>query len=238
MIAAQWEQNFQDLKDYKERHGTLKVSIKTHKNLNSWCDHQRRQNKLGRMTDERRAKLDSIGFIWQVQAKGPDPMACRKDEQWFMNYNQLVEYHKQHGHIMVPRKDDDGNDIPLGIWLNTQRKNYKASLMPEDRKRLLESLGIVWNITSTRQQENFNQMYSLLQEFHMRHGHCHVSYQGEDANPKLANWISYQRKLYSVSSSSLYCLVRLSLFQRRNPTLIFYVPFFVRCSLESLSQVI
>jgi hypothetical protein len=140
---AEWEQNFQHLKEYKEQYGTLdNLSETTHKRLNNWCTYQRRQNRLGRLTDEQRAKLDSIDFEYECNDQGDNWL-------WYTSYKELVEYHKQHGHSMVPRYDNDGNEIPLARWIIHQRESYKDSRMPDNRKRLLESLGIFREIKVT-----------------------------------------------------------------------------------------
>lgn len=60
---------------------------------------QRRQLKAkndGRpsmMTDERKVKLDSLGFLWKV----------RERADWNDRYEQLLEYKKENGHCVVPQ---------------------------------------------------------------------------------------------------------------------------------------
>lgn len=60
---------------------------------------QRRQLKAkldGRpsmMTDERKEKLDALGFLWKV----------RERADWNDRYEQLLEYKKENGHCVVPQ---------------------------------------------------------------------------------------------------------------------------------------
>jgi hypothetical protein len=67
-----WEEKFIDLRKYKELHGNFKVPLSSSKYraLSTWVTNQRRfYNRLcrgesSRMTSERIAKLNTIGFIW------------------------------------------------------------------------------------------------------------------------------------------------------------------------------
>ena len=45
------------------------------------------------MTDERKEKLDAIGFLWKV----------RERADWNDRYQELVEYKNENGHCVVPQ---------------------------------------------------------------------------------------------------------------------------------------
>ena len=45
------------------------------------------------MTDERKEKLDALGFLWKV----------RERADWNDRYEQLLEYKKENGHCVVPQ---------------------------------------------------------------------------------------------------------------------------------------
>jgi hypothetical protein len=69
-LTIPWEARFDQLADYKLKHGTCSVSRKDppHKSLASWVMNQRtqlrllRQGKPSHMTQDRAIKLDNIGF--------------------------------------------------------------------------------------------------------------------------------------------------------------------------------
>ena len=70
-----------------------------HPNSLSGVTDQRRQLKAkqdgrpSQMTDDRKQKLDALGFIWKV----------RERADWNDRYEQLLEYKKENGHCVVPQ---------------------------------------------------------------------------------------------------------------------------------------
>ena len=98
------------------------------------------------MTDERRARLDSLGFVWDAEGEVRDAQR----EAWNERCRQLAEFRHQHGHVNVPR--DYG---PLGNWVYTQRRGVG---MTDERRARLDSLGFVWNLRAAAWNENFRQL--------------------------------------------------------------------------------
>jgi hypothetical protein len=74
-LAAVWEKSFQLLQQYKEREGNCLVP-KNHKegdvNLGSWVLTQRKAASAGTLSDERRQRLNDIGFEWVVKLSPDD----------------------------------------------------------------------------------------------------------------------------------------------------------------------
>eukprot|EP00814_Leptocylindrus_danicus_P002452 CAMPEP_0116025168 /NCGR_PEP_ID=MMETSP0321-20121206/12860_1 /TAXON_ID=163516 /ORGANISM="Leptocylindrus danicus var. danicus, Strain B650" /LENGTH=303 /DNA_ID=CAMNT_0003497255 /DNA_START=851 /DNA_END=1762 /DNA_ORIENTATION=+ len=70
-----WMRNFEELMEYKEKHGDCLVPrmYEGNRNLGNWVHTQRqvyrnkRKAKTTRMTEEHQHKLDEIGFVWNVQ---------------------------------------------------------------------------------------------------------------------------------------------------------------------------
>jgi superfamily II DNA or RNA helicase len=67
--AAIWEQRFQELADFKEKHEHCFVSreLGAKPELINWCNYQRQQKKRGRLSKEQINKLESIGFKWSLR---------------------------------------------------------------------------------------------------------------------------------------------------------------------------
>lgn len=65
----QWNIMFERLKDYKDRMGDCLVPQKypEDKALGVWVASQRSSNKANTLTEERKEKLDSIGFVWRLK---------------------------------------------------------------------------------------------------------------------------------------------------------------------------
>jgi len=61
-----WEEKYAELQSYKERLGNCDVPQRWPENqsLGIWVDHQRQAKKKGKLSQERIAKMDAIGFVW------------------------------------------------------------------------------------------------------------------------------------------------------------------------------
>lgn len=81
-----------------------------------------------RLTDERRQRLESIGFIWAAREgeKGTEPGRIIRnsyDDQWDSMFDKLKEYKEKYGNCLVPKRYKE--NPRLGTWCDTQRVQYK-----------------------------------------------------------------------------------------------------------------
>ena len=71
--------------------------------------------------------------------------------------------------------------------------------MTEERVHKLEEIGFVWDSSDKgsfkKDDEAWMQMFEQLMGYKEQHGDCLVPKRYED-NPKLANWVNTQRKVY------------------------------------------
>ena len=88
---------------------------------------------------------------------------------WIEMYHRLVAYKKDHKDTEVPTRY--GLDPQLGIWANNQRAlNRKKKMMTKERKRLLNSVGFAWKL-STRNKAPWEEMYQRLVSYNKEHEH-------------------------------------------------------------------
>jgi superfamily II DNA or RNA helicase len=130
-LTEDWETNFAALERFKQREGNARPSQK-HKedglNLGLWVTNQR--TVKDRLSPERIARLDQLGFSW-------DPLT----EDWETNFAALERFKQREGNARPSQKhQEDG--LNLGLWVTNQRK-AKDRLSPERIARL-ESLGFIW----------------------------------------------------------------------------------------------
>ena len=125
------------------------------------------------MTEERKRLLISIGFAWEPSTT------------WEEMYQRLVAYKKEHKHTIVPSNYKE--DPPLAHWVGTQRGVHKKKKMAEERKRLLISIGFVWELSTT-----WEEMYQQLVAYKKEHTDTNVSYNYKEY-PKLGHWVANQR---------------------------------------------
>mmetsp|Transcript_27022 Transcript_27022/g.53988 ORF Transcript_27022/g.53988 Transcript_27022/m.53988 type:complete len:766 (+) Transcript_27022:49-2346(+) len=90
------------------------------------------KRKKKRLSQERIAQLDSIGFAWSHD---------KQYKSWDERFNDLQEYKRVNGNTRVPRSSGS-----LGEWVHMQRKMYHKSDKNFMAKRAprLESIGFEW----------------------------------------------------------------------------------------------
>ncbi|KAG7355190.1 helicase domain protein [Nitzschia inconspicua] len=145
-MSDRWNDRYHDLKAFVKKHGHCHVPIKYKDNilLSRWIKRQRYQWKLkqeGRqssLTDARQVKLEKLGFLWDVRSI-----------VWDIRYQELVEFHKRHGHCNV---SINCKDFPkLGTWVKCQRRQYCLMIsghkthMTPSRVQLLQKVGFSWS---------------------------------------------------------------------------------------------
>lgn len=136
-----WFIQFEELQQYKSKHGDCNVKSDENKSLMEWVKRQRHAYKHTKMSEERIKMLNSIGFSWT------------KTKKWHDHFEALKQYKLQHGDCNVPpRMKYDGvvhspGTYQLGSWLKYQRDQYKKMLkglpnhLTKYRIELLESIG-------------------------------------------------------------------------------------------------
>jgi hypothetical protein len=143
--AEQWNERFADLEEFRNQTGHCLVphNFADNASLAQWVKRQRYQYKLkeerrhSTLTDERLAKLEAMGFIWDSHKA-----------VWEEKFKALYSFRAKHGHANVPSKY---NDKPLAIWVKCQRRQHKLFLKGErsainmERVYKLESVDFVWN---------------------------------------------------------------------------------------------
>jgi superfamily II DNA or RNA helicase/DNA-binding TFAR19-related protein (PDSD5 family) len=183
-LTAQWEEAFRELSAYHQEHGncSFKVSYVTESGfkLGGWSNIQRQNLKNNRLSDDRKQRLDALGFIW-------DPT----HEAWEQGFRELHSYQKEHGNCTVGSTYITDTGYKLGQWVSAQRSAFSTSSLPLERKQRLESLGFVWDLQIERWEEGFGE----LSAYHQEHGDCEFfqSYVTETGF-KLGVWADTQRQ--------------------------------------------
>ena len=109
--------------------------------------------------------------------------------RWNSNFELLKQYKDREGHCIAPHShQEDGKH--LGHWLSTQRKDKAKETLDIDKENCLTAIGIVWN-PLTQQWED---MYSLLEQYKDREGHCNAPHNHQEDGKYLGHWLSTQRK--------------------------------------------
>jgi hypothetical protein len=79
-------------------------------------------------------------------------------------------------------------DFNLGDWVRSRRAS-RDNIAP-DRKKLLESVGFVWEVLDTSWEDDF----ASLEVFAARESHCQVPIHHLEGHYRLGQWVSQQRR--------------------------------------------
>ncbi len=184
--GAQWEDGFQRLREYVERHGDARVrksyTVDGYR-LGGWINNQRTIYSRGTLEADRQRRLEELsGWVW-------DPYA----DAWEEGFSRLREYVERHGDARVPTsyKVDGYN---LGRWVCKQRGSYLKGTFEADRQQRLQDLpGWAWDADAAKWEDGFQR----LREYVERHGDARVRKSYTVDGYRLGGWINNQRTIYS-----------------------------------------
>ena len=171
-----WNGMFEKLNAYKRNYGDCLVPIEyaEDKQLGYWVVTQCTQRKANRLAAERKAKLDSIGFVWESH-----------EQSWNRMFEKLKIYKQNYGDCLVPKEYDE--DKSLGLWVRAQRMQRKANRLEAERKAKLDSIGFVWE----SHEQSWNKMFEKLKIYKQNHGDCLVPTE-YDKDKSLGQWVMMQ----------------------------------------------
>mmetsp|Transcript_24409 Transcript_24409/g.37594 ORF Transcript_24409/g.37594 Transcript_24409/m.37594 type:complete len:438 (+) Transcript_24409:132-1445(+) len=175
-----WEDMFARLEAYKEEYGDCLVpkGYQKDRHLVKWVTNQRTDYRKDRIEDERKERLEAIGFKWNVYG-----------DRWNEMFDRLKEYKAKYGDCMVPVKWTE--DTKLGRWVIDQR--HRKFVLSDERISKLDSIGFTWKA------KKWDDMYERLLEYKLKYGDCLVpQYCKEDL--KLGTWVIHQRSRKSTLS--------------------------------------
>ncbi|OEU11236.1 hypothetical protein FRACYDRAFT_150337, partial [Fragilariopsis cylindrus CCMP1102] len=176
----QWEENFASLEKFNEKVGHCNVPryyIEKGLNLGRWLDTQRANRKKGIIDDGRERRLEIAGVIWE-------PFS----HQWEEIFALLETFKQKHGHCNVPVIYQEGGES-LREWLRTQRKNKRNGILDNIRQERLTKLGVIMDPIT----HEWEKMFTLLETFKQKHGHCNVPQRHKEEGQRLGFWLNYQR---------------------------------------------
>ena len=182
-----WQDMYTALLEYQSIHGDLNVPSKyvteNGQPLGRWLIHQTVLHFKGTLSREHEEKLESIGVIWRTN-----------DAKWAFMYKLAAEYQKEYGNLNIPQNYTTSDDQALGIWLQTQRNNYRDGKLKPERIKLLEDIGINWHL---KQCYSWEEMYILAAEYYKTNGNLAIprSYKAPNG-ANLGTWLSSQRQKY------------------------------------------
>ncbi|WP_155267733.1 Helicase associated domain protein [Ruminococcus albus] len=129
-----WDENFERLSEFVEQHGRFPDNSDANtdpenKVIYVWANSQRTAKNRGQLSDERIAKLDSIGSPWD-----------KHEAEWANAFEMLKSYFGERGSLTGSNEVVDG--YKLGKWYQRQVDLYLSGNMQEHRVERFQKAGI------------------------------------------------------------------------------------------------
>lgn len=120
-----WQENWERTLSFYKKEGRWPKT--TDGPLGSWLNTQRKARRQGVLSSDRLSRMEKAGFMWGG------------DDIWYSNYEKLKMFYHEKGRWPTAREGK------LGTWCFVQRRVYKKGELNEERKRLLDTIGFLWN---------------------------------------------------------------------------------------------
>jgi hypothetical protein len=125
----------------------------------------------------------------------------QQNSLWKQRVLELLEFHQENGHCCVPSRWP--RNASLAQWVKRQRTNYKLkkggvhSNLTNDREKVLQDLGFVWDTNSVFWEDRLNDLRAFREQ-HL-HGNVPPKY---PQNQQLAIWAKCQRRQFKLFSQA------------------------------------
>jgi superfamily II DNA or RNA helicase len=175
-LGESWYESFGRLVKFWSTEGHTNVHqncIQDGFRLGGWVSKQREAHKS--LSNERRRKLDEIGFVWNA-----------RDWKWDQGIRCLRSFRDRVGNCLVPQNHLEGG-FKLGQWVGTVRYNWED--IDEGKKTELLQLGFERSAFDAKWQTR----YSELVNYFNREGNSNVPVDYVAGEIKLGQWVNQQR---------------------------------------------
>ena len=165
--TKRWNYGYEQAKAYYEKHGNLSVSVtyvtENGFPLGKWLRRHTESNTQGgqtsiKVTPERKAKLDAIGFNWI------------KEDLWSKRIAACKEYKKEHGNLDISQHYVTTDGLWLGKWIYECRKAYRGEQtnvvkqLTQEQIQELNALGMDWRTPTEKAWEEKYQAAAAMLE--------------------------------------------------------------------------
>ena len=190
-----WEQWLEKVRAYHEEHGDIMIPpdyVSDGYALGNWIKEIRQKYHAGLLEEEKIRELDAFGMVWTGCVR-------RTFEAW---YRDAEEYYREHGDLLVPTVYLTRDGYRLGQWISMQRDKYSGKhggcAMKEERIRLLDKIGMVWDIRTVWEQQ-WMDTYQSVCSYRREYGKLPLYPKSLTSRNgvQMGRWISVQRDLLS-----------------------------------------
>ena len=143
LAENEWNEKYEMVKEYYLKYGNLSTRRNSNPplspNLLNWLSWQRKYYQMNMLSESKTKKLESIGMNWNVSGK-----------HWYDMYKLAREYRLKYGNLLISKEYITEDNKNLGMWIFIQRNSYVRGMLPDDKKKMLDALGIIWDIKTNK----------------------------------------------------------------------------------------
>ncbi len=124
------------------------------------------------------------------------------DHAWNEKYEIAKQYYLKHGNLLIPQKYEI-NGIKIGLWISTQRQNYKKGKLSSERLEKLKLINFFKEENNTIKLDNsWLEKYELAKQYYLKYGDLLIPQNYVINGIRLGAWINNQRNLYKAGKLS------------------------------------
>jgi hypothetical protein len=191
---GKWDLMMRALTQFEQREGHCNV---THKHieyldgevklrLGVWLFYQRSSPRRGKLNSKKAELLERLGVF--AYPPGSAYLKAPDSSDWDTFFQLFKQFKEREGHCRVPIHHLESGK-KLGFWLMVQNNNRKSATIDDERRDLLQSLGVDWTPPVSLWDFNF----LLLVQFRDREGHLRLSFRHVEDGQNVGAWIGVQR---------------------------------------------
>ncbi|MBI3880832.1 MAG: Helicase associated domain protein [Verrucomicrobia bacterium] len=189
--ASNWRTYYLALLEYRKRFGNCRVpqSWNEDRKLATWVSTQRNKYLHGKVSRERIAMLEKIGFEWTTGLAS-----------WDERFAELCAFKERFGHTRVKVKWSE-NPL-LGAWVVSQRYKHRRKELGEEYVQRLNAIGFDWDgrTAASRAErkpadpdKQWRATFDLFRTYAATHGAA-VIHVVDEGTKKLNRWMLHQRQ--------------------------------------------
>ena len=170
-----WEERYQEMKAYLESNGIKYIPkgavSESGFDLYSWAADQRRAYKKGLLSEEKKKKLDDIGYPF-MQTKA-DKSERRKQpsekqkQKWLTNAEKVIAFAESHAPDEL-RTDTVYDGLNIYGWIKAQRRRFEDGKITDERQ--VEIMQRILNSKLLDKTSHWDLMYEAAVRFFAEHG--------------------------------------------------------------------
>ncbi len=187
-LSSAWNTYYLAAKEFYDTYGHLQIpkgyATPTGLTVGSWIQTQRKVyagKTPGDLTEEKIARLNSIGMIWDVRRNN-----------WQNAYEELCDYHREYGNLDVVARYVSPSGFALGSWISNLRGKVKKlgidQVLTKEQQKQLSELGMIWD----KKGEKIDTYLQAADDYKRRYGHLNVPLKYvSEGGISLGKWIHY-----------------------------------------------